>query len=76
MEFRKLLRNGVEYRFDPLTHEQCRINPDRARRIRQAGGELDLSEIIARTRKTCPFCPEHVMEKTPGFPIEICQEGK
>ena len=76
MEFRKLIRNQVEYRFDPLTHDQCRINPDRAKRVRQAGAQVDLSEIIARTRKTCPFCPERVEEKTPELPREICQEGR
>lgn len=76
MEFRKLIRNQVEYRFDPLTHDQCRINPDRAKRVRQAGAQVDLSEIIARTRETCPFCPERVEEKTPKLPREICQEGR
>ena len=76
MEFRKLVRGGVEYRFDPLTQEQCRINPDRARRIRQAGSEVDLDEVIARTRETCPFCPERVKDKTPTLPGEICEEGR
>ncbi|MBN2187378.1 MAG: hypothetical protein JW732_08040 [Dehalococcoidia bacterium] len=76
MEFRKIIRNGVEYRFDPLTGEQCRINPDRARRIKQSGDGVALSEIVARTRKTCPFCPERVKEETPVFPGEICPEGR
>ena len=76
MEFRKFIRNGVEYRFDPLTHEQCRINPDRANRVKQAGGEVDLGEIIGRTRGNCPFCPERIKEMTPEFPKEICREGK
>ncbi len=76
MEFRKVIRNGVEYRFDPLTCDQCRINPDRARRVKQAGGEVDLGQIIAKTRETCPFCPKRVGEKTPRFPREICHEGR
>lgn len=76
MEFRKVIKNKVEYRFDPLTHDQCRINPERAKRVKQAGSEVDLSEIIARTRKTCPFCPERVEEKTPKFPREICPRGR
>ena len=76
MEFRKVIKNQVQYRFDPLTQEQCRINPDRAKRVKQAGGELGLSEMIARTGKTCPFCPERVEEKTPKFPREICQEER
>jgi galactose-1-phosphate uridylyltransferase len=76
MEFRKVIRNQVEYRFDPLTGDQCRINPARAKRVRQSGSEIDLSEIIARSRETCPFCPERVEEKTPEFPGEICPEGR
>jgi len=76
MEFRRFVRNEVEYRFDPLTRKQCRINPDRARRIKQAGGKIDLGEIIARTKETCPFCPEHVEDKTPGFPAAKCTKEK
>jgi len=66
----------VEYRFDPLTHTQCRINPDRAKRVKQAGGDLELSEIVARTRETCPFCPERIEEKTPKFPREKWKEER
>jgi Galactose-1-phosphate uridylyltransferase len=66
----------VEYRFDPLTQEQCRINPARAKRVRQAGGEVDLSRIVTRTRETCPFCPERVEEKTPKLPQNICPKGR
>ena len=71
MEFGKYIKNGVEYRFDPLTHDQCRINPERARRLRHVGDTVVLAEMVARSRETCPFCPEHVEETTPGFP-----EGK
>ena len=70
MEFRKFIRNGVEYRFDPLTHDQCRINPERARRVRQVGDKVELADIVARTREACPFCPERVEEKTPRLPRE------
>lgn len=70
MEFRKFIKNGVEYRFDPLTHNQCRINPGRARRPRQVGDRVELAEMAARSRETCPFCPEHIEEKTPRFPRE------
>jgi galactose-1-phosphate uridylyltransferase len=76
MEFRKFVRNRVEYRFDPLTRKQCRINPDRARRIRQAGGEIDLGGIIARTKETCPFCPKRIEDKTPSFPVEKCKKER
>ena len=76
MEFRKFIRNGVEYRFDPLTHDQCRINPERARRVRQVSDKLELAEIVAKTRETCPFCPEHVEEKTPRLPREKWREER
>ena len=76
MEFRKVIKNGVEYRFDPLTQDQCRINPERARRLRQVGDRVVLAEIVARTRETCPFCPEHVEEKTPRFPGEKWKEER
>jgi len=76
MEFRKVIRNQVEYRFDPLTQVQCRVNPERARRLKQAGSDSGLSEIITRSRETCPFCPENVEDKTPRFRREICQEGR
>jgi len=76
MEFKKLLRNQVEYRFDPLTDDQCRINPYRAKRVKQAGGDLRLAKIIEKTKEGCPFCPERVEEKTPEFPKEMCQEGR
>jgi len=76
MEFRKSIRNGVEYRLDPLTHDQCRINPDRAKRVKQAGGGVELGEMIARTRELCPFCPQNLEEKTPEFPKEKWEEGR
>ena len=76
MEFSKFIRNGVEYRLDPLTHDQCRINPDRAKRVKQAGSEVELKEMIARTREICPFCPQHLEEKTPKFPKEKWKEGR
>jgi UDPglucose--hexose-1-phosphate uridylyltransferase len=76
MEFSKFVRNGVEYRFDPLTHDQCRINPDRAKRVKQAVSVLGLAKLIDATKEGCPFCPERVEERTPKFPKEICQEGR
>ena len=76
MEFSKFVTNGVEYRFDPLTHDQCRINPDRAKRLKQAVSGLGLTKLIDATREGCPFCPERVEERTPKFPKEICEEGR
>ena len=76
MEFRKFIRNRVEYRFDLLTHAQCRINPERAKRVKQAGGALELNEIANRTEERCPFCPERIEEKTPRFPGEKWKEER
>ncbi len=66
-QFRKVTRNGVEYRFDPLTQDQCRINPARAKRVKQTGSDIGLSEIINKSRETCPFCPGRVEEKATEF---------
>ena len=77
IEFRKLIRGQIEYRFDPLTNEQVRINPARARRIKQAqAGESELAQLIKRSKETCPFCPERVEKDTPCFPKEIHEEGR
>ena len=66
----------MEYQFDPLTQVQCRINPARAKRVKQTGDVVNLSGIIARTGETCPFCLERVEEKTPKLLQNVCQEGR
>lgn len=77
IEFRKLIRGEIEYRFDPLTSEQSRLNPARARRIKQAeAGENQLGELIKRSKEICSFCPERVERETPCFPKKICDEGR
>jgi UDPglucose--hexose-1-phosphate uridylyltransferase len=76
IEFRKVIKNQIEYRFDPLTEEQSRINPDRAKRVKQAETDIGLKEIINRSRETCVFCPEQIEEKTPKFPEAIYKEGR
>ena len=76
MEFRCVIRDGIEYRFDPLTNEQCRINPQRAKRVKQAESGIELDEIIQRTKDGCVFCPQLVEERTPKFPPEISPAGR
>jgi len=86
MEFRQVIRNGIEYRFDSLTNEQCRINPQRAKRVKQvenppivnrrAESGIGLDEIIQRTKEGCVFCPQLIEEKTPEFPPDIFPEGR
>ena len=72
------MRNSVEYKYkyDPLTNEQTRINPARAKRAKQAESDVDLREIVGKSRASCAFCPERIEEKTPRFPEEICDEGR
>jgi len=77
IEFRKHIREQIEYRFDPLTNAQVRLNPARARRIKQAAaGVNELAQLIKVSRQTCPFCPEHIEKDTPLFPEDICKEGR
>jgi len=67
----------IEYREDPLTGSQSRINVQRAGRARQAQrGEADLSEAIERTAVGCFFCPENIEGRTPKFPPKICPDGR
>jgi UDPglucose--hexose-1-phosphate uridylyltransferase len=74
--FRKTIKNQIEYRFDPLTQEESRINPARAKRLKQAEGDASLREIIERSRETCAFCPERLHEQTPTLPEAICKAGR
>jgi len=77
MEFKKECHNGVEYRFDPLTNHQTRINPVRAKRTKHTASDVgDIKEWINKTKKDCPFCPERINEDTPCFPSDLCKEGR
>ena len=77
MELTKQLYNGVEYRFDPLTNHQTRINPARAKRMRQsASGSFDRGEWIQKGMEQCPFCPQRIREVTPCFSPDFCTEGR
>ena len=77
MEFKKECHNGVEYRFDPLTNHQTRINPARAKRLNQTSSERgNIKEWANKTKINCPFCPERINEATPCFPSDICKEGR
>ena len=77
MKFEKAIHNGVEYRFDPLTGCQTRINPARARRLIQSvAAGSDSRAWIDSTRDTCPFCREALLKATPCFPEDFCKEGR
>ena len=77
IEFRKLVRGQIEYRFDPLTNEQARLNPARARRVKQSGARVSqLDEIAQKSREICSFCPERIEKETPCFSKDICPGGR
>lgn len=77
VKFEKTLHNGVEYRFDPLTGHQTRINPARARRLMQSAASGDDGMAwIESTRDACPFCPEKLLASTPCFSADFCREGR
>jgi len=63
----------IEYREDPLTGSQSRINVARAGRVKQAQkGELAVKEMVERTRAGCSFCAENILERTPKLPPRLC----
>jgi galactose-1-phosphate uridylyltransferase len=77
MELIKECYDGVEYRFDPLTHHQTRINPVRAKRMLQsASGGTSREAWIKGTQETCPFCPGRIHEATPCFSPAFVKEGR
>jgi galactose-1-phosphate uridylyltransferase len=77
MEFLKECYDGVEYRFDPLTHHQTRINPVRAKRVLQSASAGTSGEAwIKATQEKCPFCPESIHEATPCFSADFVKEGR
>ena len=92
MEFGKEIRNvellnpvlgfegevqPVEYRCDPLTGSQSRISVARAGRVRQVQGEAtDVAGLVERTADGCAFCPQHIEERTPKFPLGLWVGGR
>jgi UDPglucose--hexose-1-phosphate uridylyltransferase len=92
MEFRKEIRSmeilsplvqfesevqPIEYREDPLTGSQSRINVARAGRVRQAQRDVvEMQDIIERTRAGCSFCAENIAQKTPKLPPKLFAEGR
>src|SRR5512139_403644 len=77
VKFKKAIHDGVEYRFDPLTGHQARINPARARRLMQSAASGGGSTAwIASTKDACPFCPEKLLTATPCFSADFCKEGR
>ena len=62
----------IEFRFDPLTGQTCRIVQYSTERIIKP----DLAVLEKRSKElTCPFCPPLVEQITPRFPPDLIQEG-
>lgn len=77
IRFEKTVHDGVEYRFDPLTGHQTRINPARARRlIQSAASGGDVRTWLETTREACPFCRDRLLTATPCFSADFCKEGR
>lgn len=74
--FRNEVWGGVQFRYDPLTGWESRINPERAYRLRQGQGTTDLEGLVRASRDGCPFCPERLSAATPTFPEELVSGGR
>jgi len=71
-------RQPVEHRYDPLTGRGTIITTGRFQYVKKSF-ELDeraVSDIVERTRATCPFCPVKLESSTPKFPSSIVPDGK
>ena len=65
------IKTWVEVRIDPLTGDVSRVI-----HVPLRDWSLpDLEKMARETRKHCPFCPEHLGEKTPEFDRLILPEG-
>eukprot|EP00005_Dracoamoeba_jomungandri_P005156 CAMPEP_0174260528 /NCGR_PEP_ID=MMETSP0439-20130205/9854_1 /TAXON_ID=0 /ORGANISM="Stereomyxa ramosa, Strain Chinc5" /LENGTH=346 /DNA_ID=CAMNT_0015344785 /DNA_START=1 /DNA_END=1038 /DNA_ORIENTATION=+ len=68
----------VQFRLDPLTKHETRINENRANRPKQQGDLSDdaLNELITRAATRNPFLPENIKNNVvPSFPPEIIKEN-
>jgi hypothetical protein len=61
-----------EIRKDPLTGRTSRISHFMSLKWEKP----DFDQLVAGTEKTCPFCPDKVMQVTPCFPEDIVPEGR
>ena len=61
-----------EIRKDPLTGRTSRI----CHFMPLKWEKPDFDQLVAGTEKTCPFCPDRVMQLTPCFPEDIVPEGR
>lgn len=65
----ELTSQKIEFRKDPLTGRRCRINLERASRVKQAAAvSQEVVDLIERSKKGCFFCSENIEKSTPMFP--------
>jgi len=63
------VKGDIQFRFDPLTHGQTRINPSRATRPKSTSGlDSNLQAVVDAAKSRDPFLPDVIFEKTPKFP--------
>jgi UDPglucose--hexose-1-phosphate uridylyltransferase len=67
-----------EYRADPLTGRNTTVIKGMLAYVSKffTSDEEMIRELVEKTQKTCPFCPESVKSKTPLFPKEFLAEGR
>lgn len=68
----------IQYRTDPLTGRNTTVIPKLYEywiKFLGSDGNL-LKRLVLSSRRTCPFCPENVLSKTPKFPPEEFEEGR
>lgn len=61
-----------EIRKDPLTGRTARI----CHFMALNWPKTDFDQLVGDTGKTCPFCPERIMDVTPSFPDDILKGGR
>jgi UDPglucose--hexose-1-phosphate uridylyltransferase len=67
----------IEYRRDPLTGFQCRINVERAQRVKQEVKPRSASaEDLREMSRSCSFCSDNIEAMTPCFPVEVFGEKR
>lgn len=67
----------VEYRYDPLTGWESRLNQARATRVKQSQVAVgDVSTVVELTGKDCFFCPGAIEHGTSKFTPEFYREGR
>jgi UDPglucose--hexose-1-phosphate uridylyltransferase len=64
----------VEVRWDPVTGHTSRVLG--IPRGLMPPNEEDLEAIGRQTAEDCPFCGDHLEERTPRFPPAVCRDGR